>query len=233
MKEQRFPILKKAFMTSLPVLAGYVVLGAGFVMVLKAKGYGVIWAAAMSVFIYAGSMQFVATDLLAGGAGLLTAALTTLLVNARHLFYGISMIDRYKNTGKSKPYLIFGLTDETYSLLVSDDQSLPKKERTRYYLLVSALNQSYWITGSLLGSILGTLLDFNTAGIDFSLTALFLTIVVDQWRGGKHHLSTVLGLLASVACLLVFGPDQFLIPSMILILAMMFGIRKREEVLHE
>lgn len=233
MKDRKFPLLRKAIKATLPVMAGYVVLGAGFGMVLKAKGYGVLWAAAMSVFIYAGSMQFVAINLLTAGASFITSAITTLLVNARHLFYGISMIDRYKDTGKAKPYLIFGLTDETYSLLVSDDGNLPQKERTRYYLLVSALDQSYWVTGSLIGSLLGTLLQFNTDGIDFALTALFITIVVDLWRSGKHHLSTIIGLVASVACLLAFGPDQFLIPAMLLIMAMMFGIRKREEAIHE
>ena len=224
-------VFRKAFQTSLPVMAGYIVLGTGFGMVLKAGGYGLIYALAMSVFIYAGSLQFVLVNLLTGGASFLTTALTSLVVNARHLFYGISMIDRYKPTGKYKPYLIFSLTDETYSLLSTDPRLLPAEQgdRTRFYFLVSLLNQCYWVLGSVIGSALGSVLPINTKGIDFSLTALFLTIVVDQWRSGKHHLITGLGLIISLVCLLVFGPGQFLIPSMILILAAVYAVRGRED----
>ena len=224
-------VFRKAFQTSLPVMAGYIVLGTGFGMVLKAGGYGLIYALAMSVFIYAGSLQFVLVNLLTGGASFLTTAFTSLVVNARHLFYGISMIDRYKPTGKYKPYLIFSLTDETYSLLSTDPRLLPAEQgdRTRFYFLVSLLNQCYWVLGSVIGSALGSVLPINTKGIDFSLTALFLTIVVDQWRSGKHHLITGLGLIISLVCLLVFGPGQFLIPSMILILAAVYAVRGRED----
>lgn len=218
----------KAFRTTLPVMAGYVVLGTGFGMVLSSKGYGLLWALAMSVFIYAGSMQFVAVNLLTGGASLLTVALTTLLVNARHLFYGISMVDRYRNTGRKKPYLIFALTDETYSLLSTDRSPLNPEEQSFFYFCVSLLNQCYWITGSVLGSLLGNIVPFDTRGIDFSLTALFLTIAVDQWRSGKHHLFSVLGLVISLACLLIFGPENFLIPSMAVILAAVFPARRWE-----
>ena len=229
MKKDR--VFYKAFQTSLPVMAGYVVLGTGFGMVLKAAGYGVGLALAMSVFIFAGSMQFVAVNLMTGGASLLTTAVTTLLVNARHLFYGISMIERYQDTGAKKPYLIFSLTDETYSLLSTDPRLMPreKEERHRFYFLVSLLNQSYWVTGCVTGSLLGGILPIDSTGIDFSLTALFLTIVVDQWRSGKHHLPTVLGLIISAACLVIFGPDRFLIPAMLAILAAVYAIRGREE----
>ena len=224
-------VFRKAFQTSLPVMAGYIVLGMGFGMVLKAAGYGLIYALAMSVFIYAGSLQFVIVGLLTGGASFLTTAVTSLMVNARHFFYGISMIDRYRGAGKVKPYLIFSLTDETYSLLSTDPRLLPpeKEDRIRFYFWVSLLDQSYWVTGSVIGSVLGSVLPFNTAGIDFSLTALFLTIVVDQWHSGKHHISTVLGFAISLACLLVFGPDRFLIPSMLLILAAVYGVRGKED----
>ncbi len=227
------PVFSRALKTSLPVMAGYIVLGMGFGMVLQDAGYSMLWALAMSVFIYAGSMQFVMVDLLTGGASLLTVALTTLLVNARHLFYGISMVDRYKDTGKRKPYLIFGLTDETYSLLSTDSRLLPREEqRPSFYFLVSLLNQCYWVTGSVLGSLLGEILPISTRGIDFSLTALFLTIVVDQWRSGKNHLFTGLGFVISIACLLVFGPENFLIPAMLLILASVFLVRGREGKAH-
>ena len=164
-----------ALKRSIPVMAGYIVLGIGFGMLLGAKGYGIIWALAMSVFIYAGSMQYVAIDLITGGASLISAALMTLMVNARHLFYGISMVERYKDTKPYKPYLIFALTDETYSLVCSGDVPEGVEEK-KYFFLVSLLNQIYWVIGSVMGSVLGSVLNINTEGIDFSMTALFLVV---------------------------------------------------------
>ena len=209
---------KKALLATLPVMAGYVVLGTGFGILLSSKGYGPLWSAAMSLLIYAGSMQYLAVDLFSGGAGLLTAAVTTLMVNARHLFYGISMIDKYKDAGWRKPYLIFALTDETYSLNCA---ALPEgvEDAPRYYFLVSLFNQIYWIFGSVLGSVLGAVIPFPTEGIDFALTALFVTVFVEQWKSTGDHIPAILGVIASVACLAVFGPGNFLIPAMILITA--------------
>ena len=204
-------LCKSAFIATLPVLSGYVVLGTGFGILLSAKGFGLGWAIAMSVCIYAGSMQYLAVDLLAGGAGLISAALTTLMVNARHLFYGISMIGKYQDTGWRKPYLIFGLTDETYSLNCAVEK--PKD----YYFLVTLFNQIYWVAGSALGAVLGTVLPFSTEGIDFSLTALFITVFVEQWRSTKDHIPALIGVGASVGCLAVFGAGNFLIPAMIII----------------
>ena len=167
----------------------------------------------MSLFIYAGSMQYVTIDLLAGGAAILEAALMTLMVNARHLFYGISMIERYRNTNPYKPYLIFGLTDETYSLVCSGD--VPEGvDRKKYFFLLTLLNQCYWIAGSVTGSLIGSLITFNTAGIEFSMTALFLVVFVDQWKSAGDHTSAVAGVVMSVVCLLLFGADRFLIPAM-------------------
>ncbi len=206
---------KIAFLDTLPVMTGYLFLGFGFGILMQQNGYGLPWTLAMSVFVYAGSMQYVGIGLLTGGASLLTTALTTLMVNARHLFYGISMIDSYKGTGKRKPYLIFALTDETYSLVCRD--KLPEGvERTAYYLLVSAFDQCYWVIGSCLGVLAGNLpIDFT--GIDFALTALFVTIFVEQWLTSRDHLPALVGVAAAVLCLLVFGADSFLIPTMILI----------------
>lgn len=226
-------VVKTAFISTLPVMAGYVVLGAGFGMILKSKGYGIIWAFLMSLFIYAGSMQFVAVNLLTGGASFLTTALTTLMVNARHLFYGISMIDKYKNTGARKPYLIFALTDETYSLVSTGHEEMERKDYVRYCFLVSLFDQCYWVLGSVLGALIGTLFSFDTTGIDFALTALFLTILVDQWRNSKRHAPALIGLAASLICLLIFGADNFLIPSMLVIAAMLLAIRTKEEKHHE
>lgn len=210
-------MLKRAFVATVPVLTGYMVLGFGFGIVLKANGYGILWSFIMSLLIYAGSMQYVAIGLLSGGASLITTALTTLMVNARHLFYGISMLNKYKNTGKRKPYLIFALTDETYSLVCGDNVDIPEDKKKDYYLLVSLFNHIYWVTGSILGSVAGSLIRFDSTGIDFALTALFLTVFMEQWLSEKNHKPAIIGVLCSAVCLVIFGADKFLIPAMALI----------------
>ena len=217
--------MKYALKCSLPVMAGYLVLGMGFGILLETKGYGIWWALAMSVFIYAGSMQYVAIDLISGGASFLSAALMTLMVNARHLFYGISMLDRYKETGAKKPYLIFSLTDETYSLVCSGD--VPEGvEQKKYFFWVSLFDQFYWVIGSVTGSLIGSLITFNTAGIEFSMTALFVVVFVEQWKSAHSHLSALIGVITSVICLLIFGADSFLIPAMIAITVVLTLFRK-------
>ena len=215
--------VKTAFLRSLPVMAGYVVLGIGFGILLKQAGYGLVWSFLMSLTIYAGSMQYVAISLLTSGASLITAALTTLMVNARHLFYGLSMLEKYKGAGKKKPYLIFSLTDETYSLLCSETMD----QGHGYAFWVSLFNQGYWILGCVLGSLLGTLLTFDTAGIEFSMTALFVTVLVEQWLTTRNHLPAILGLISSIACLLIFGADSFLIPAMIAITVLLLLTKNR------
>lgn len=208
--------LRTTFLDTVPVMTGYVFLGFGFGILLHQNGYGVWWAAAMSLFIYAGSMQYVAVSLLSGGIGLLTAALTTFVVNARHLFYGISMVDAYKGSGKKKPYLIFALTDETYSL-VSRAQCPQGISKHGYCFLVSLFNHAYWVCGSVLGSLAGSLIPINYEGIDFVLTALFVTIFVEQWLSTADHLPALIGVCATAVSLMLFGQDVFLIPSMVLI----------------
>ena len=227
MKQENSHLLRRAFVVTLPVMAGYVVLGTGFGILFQSKGYGILWAMAMSLFVYAGSMQYLAVDLLTGGVGLLAAALTTLMVNARHLFYGISMIGKYQNMGPYKPYLIFGLTDETYSLNCND---LPEDigNAPRYYFLVTILNQIYWVLGTALGSLLGQIIPFSTEGIDFSLTALFITVFVEQWKSTGDHVPALIGLGSSVICLLIFGTGNFLIPTMVLITLCLTIYRKTE-----
>lgn len=223
---------KYAFVRSLPIMAGYIVLGLGFGVLLQSKSYGVGWALAMGGLIYAGSMQYVAIDLLAGGASLISAALMTLMVNARHLFYGISMLERYKDTGAVKPYLIFALTDETYSVVCSGD--VPDGvDRKKYYFWVSLLDQFYWVVGCVAGALLGSVLPFDTTGIDFSMTALFLVVMVEQWRSTRDHTPALVGLGVSLVCLLIFGSSNFLIPSMIgitVVLTLLRGtMEKRKE----
>ena len=208
--------VRAAFLDTVPVMAGYLFLGFGFGIVLYQSGYGVLWALAMSLFIYAGSMQYLTVSLLSGGAGLLTAAMTTLLVNARHLFYGISMVDTYKGAGKKKPYMVFALTDETYSL-VSQNQMPDGVSRHSYCFLVSLFDQIYWVVGSVVGSVAGSVLPFNFEGIDFALTALFVTIFVEQWLSTDNHKPAIIGVAATALCLALFGRDLFLIPSMVII----------------
>lgn len=220
--------VKQAFYKSIPVMAGYVVLGTGFGILLRNAGYGVLWAAAMSLLIYAGSMQYVGVSLLTGGASVLTTLLTTFMVNARHLFYSISMVDTYKDAGKYNPYMIFALTDETYSLLC--DGKVPEgADPNTYRFLVSLFNHSYWVTGCVIGSLLGSVLPFSTAGIEFSMTALFIASFTEQWLTTRDHIPALTGLLSTLVCLVIFGRDRFLIPAMLLITLVLTLLRRREE----
>lgn len=222
----------RAFLDTLPVMAGYVFLGFGFGILMYQSGYGVLWSGAMSLFIYAGSMQYMAVSLLTGGASLITTALTTIVVNARHLFYGISMVDVYRGAGRKKPYMIFALTDETYSLV---SQNLPPEGISRhgYCFLVSLFDQSYWVGGTVLGALAGRLIPINYEGIEFVLTALFVTIFTEQWLSTKSHFPAVTGAAATAVCLLVFGKDIFLIPSMVLIAAILILQPKLRRNRHE
>ena len=221
-------IIKQAFIKSLPVMAGYVVLGIGFGILLRGAGYGVLWAFAMSAFIYAGSMQYVGVSLLTGGASILTTALTTFMVNARHLFYSISMVDRYKDAGKYKPYMIFALTDETYSLLSGGEDPFKNEEAlNKYRFWVSLFDQSYWVTGCVLGSLLGAVIPFSTKGIEFSMTALFIASFTEQWLTTRDHLPALTGLLSTLVCLVIFGAERFLIPAMLLITLILTVVRGR------
>jgi len=210
-------------------MAGYMVLGFGFGIIAQKSGYGIVWVLAMSGLIYAGSMQYVAISLLTGGASLLTAAVTTLMVNARHLFYGISMVEPYDKVGKGKAYRIFALTDETYSL-VCTAEGPDGTDFRQYSFFVSLLDHVYWVTGSALGAVAGSLITFNTAGVDFAMTALFITVFVEQWKSSNNHLPALIGLAASIVCLVLFGSENFLIPAMAVIsLALYLGRRWMEK----
>lgn len=221
--------IKKAFIASVPVLAGYLALGFGFGIILNSNGYGIFLAFIMSLFIYAGSMQYLAVSLLVADASLITVALTTFVVNVRHLFYGISIMDKYKNVGKVKPYLIFALTDETYSLLCTDNPIVPENRKKYYYFFVSLFNHMYWITGSVLGATVGSLVEFNSQGIDFTLTALFVTIFIEQWISNKKHASAIIGVVASAVCVVIFGSQSFLIHAMLLITILLCVSKEEKE----
>ena len=218
-------IINRAFLDSLPVLSGYMVLGIGFGIILEKEGYGFIWAFLMSALIYAGSMQYAGVELISSMASLPVVAITTLMVNARHLFYGISMIDKYKGAGTKKPYMIFALTDETYSLVCYTKYDR-KEDNHLYSFFVSLFNQCYWVAGSLIGSILGSALPFDTRGIEFSMTALFVTVFVEQWVTVKDHSPALAGVGCTLLCLLIFGSESFLIPAMLLILLSLLILRR-------
>ena len=202
-----------AFRQSLGVLFGYVFLGTAFGILLRQAGFGALWSLAFSGLVYAGSLQFVLAGFLAAPTALPTVALMSLFINARHLFYGLSFIERFRSMGKKRPYMIFSLTDETYSVLCGMDEVPAGVDKNGAMFLVALLDQLYWVAGSLLGTFAGGLpLDFT--GIDFSMTALFLVIFLEQWRGAKSHLPALLGLGCGAVFLMALGPDNFLLPAL-------------------
>lgn len=220
--------LRVALQRTLPVLAGYLALGTAFGLLLNGIGLGVFWAAAMSILVYAGSAQFLAVSLIAGGTSLPQVALLTFLLNFRHFFYGLSMVGRYQGMGRRKGYLIFSLTDETYALLAA---GLPpaRVDPADYYFTVSLLDHCYWVAGSVLGATVGELITFDTTGVDFAMTALFVVLAVEQWKQAKRHAPALCGLCCGIVCLLIFGPDLFLIPALAAIVAAMLVLRRRLE----
>lgn len=223
-----------AFRQSLGVLFGYVFLGTAFGILLRQAGFGALWSLAFSGLVYAGSLQFVLAGFLAAPTALPTVALMSLFINARHLFYGLSFIERFRSMGKKRPYMIFSLTDETYSVLCGMDEVPAGVDKNGAMFLVALLDQLYWVAGSLLGTFAGGLpLDFT--GIDFSMTALFLVIFLEQWRGAKSHLPALLGLGCASVFLLVLGADNFLLPALcttvaVLLLARPVLNREKEAV---
>ena len=217
--------LKAAFPYTVPVMTGYLFMGIAFGILLRSKGYHVGWALLMSVTIYAGSMQFVAINLLTTAFDLVAVALMTLLVNARHLFYGLSMLEHFKGMGKLKGYMMFSLTDETFSLFCS---AIPPKEVDKkwFNFFIAFLDQSYWVLGSVIGAALGSFIKFETKGIDFVMTALFVVIFIEQWQSNKKHIPAIVGVAATYLCLLVFGLDKFIIPAMGLIVFVLLIFKK-------
>lgn len=226
--EKTLKALKAAFPHTIPVMTGYIFLGMAFGILLESKGYDFGWSILMSIFIYAGSMQFVAVNLLVSAFDPISAFLITLIVNSRHLFYGISMLEKFKGTGNKKGYLICGLTDETYSLLCSLDAP-DGVDRTGFMFCITLLNQIYWVAASAAGSILGSVITIDTNGIDFVMTALFIVIFINQWKSKKAHAPAIIGIASSVICLMLFGAGSFIIPSMILIVTVLTVLRNRLE----
>lgn len=224
--------IKKAFAAAfphtIPIFAGFWFLGLTYGIYMNVSGFSFWYPMLMSITIFAGSMEFVAVNLLLGAFNPLQALVMTLMINARHLFYGISMLDKYKGTGWKKFYLIFGMCDETFSINYTAE--IPEgTDRGWFMFAVTFLNQCYWFLGATLGGIFGSFIHFNTEGIDFVMTAMFVVIFMEQWLKDEKHTSAILGLGLSLLCLAAFGADNFIIPSMLGILGTLTLLRGRLE----
>ena len=216
---------KEALPYTLSICAGFLFLGLAYGIYMNSMGFSFVYPMIMRVTIFAGSMEFVAASLMLTAFDPLNALVLSLMVNARHLFYGISMIDKFRGVGKKKYYLIFGMCDETFS--INCTAQLPEDvDRGWFMFYVTLLNQIYWFAGATLGGLLGGLIPFSTEGIEFVLVALFVVIFLDQWIKSKKHTPALIGLAASVACLVIFGATQFILPAMALILVVLTLLRK-------
>ena len=223
-KNGRFAALRAAFPHAIPVLAGYTFLGIAYGILAQSKGIPLFIILLMSLLIFSGSMQFVAVSLLTAAFDPIAAFLVALAVNARYLFYGVSMLEEFRGMGAAKFYLIFGMTDETFAIISATPA--PKSiARKPFIFWITFLDQLYWVCGSLLGALAGSLFPFDTTGIDFVMTALFMAIFVEQWQGGRGRLAAVVGVVCALACLLIFGAENFMIPAMASILLVLSFLR--------
>ena len=220
--------LAAAFPVTLPVLMGYLSIGVAFGLMLERAGFNFIWAFFMSLTIYAGSGQYLAVELLSTAAGLGTVAVMTLLINFRHLVYGLSMLEKFRGMGWRKFYMIFSLTDETYALLAGAAVPVGVSPKD-FYFAVAILDHLYWIAGSVIGGVAGGLLSLDITGIDFAMTALFVVIAVDQWKAVREHLPALLGAGCTLLFLILVGEEQMLLPALGAIVAALLLLRPRLE----
>lgn len=217
--------LKCAFPHTIPIFAGFCFLGMTYGIYMKVSGFAFWYPMLMSLVIYGGSLEFVAVSMLLAPYAPMQAFLMTLMIQARHLFYGIAMLDKFRGMGWKKPYLIFGMCDETFSINCTAE--IPENvDRGWFYFFVTLLNQIYWVLGATAGGLVGGLIRFNTEALDFVMMAMFVVIFLEQWRKEKRHDSAAVGMAASVVCLAIFGADNFLIPTMVCILAVLTALRK-------
>lgn len=224
--------LKFAFPKTIPIFAGFWFLGLSYGILMNVQGFSFVYPMIMSLTIFGGSLEFVAVSMLLSSFAPLQTLLLTLMIQARHLFYGISMLEKYKCTGWKKPYLIFGLCDESFSINYSTD--VPEDvDKGWFMFFVTLLNHIYWFTGATLGGLLGSLLHFNTEGLSFVMTAMFVVIFLDQWLKEKHHISSVIGFSASLLCLMLFGSENFMIPTMMCIIIFLTVFRKPIESMED
>lgn len=220
-----FKALRAAFPYTIPIFAGFWFLGLTYGIYMNVSGFSFIYPMLMSLTIFGGSLEFIAVNLLLGAFSPIQALSVTLMIQARHLFYGIAMLDKFKGMGWKKPYLIFGMCDETFS--INYTAQIPESVDEGWFMFwVTALNHFYWFSGSTIGGLLGSLIHFNTEGLDFVMTAMFVVIFLEQWLKEKKHWTALIGLGASVLCLISFGADNFLIPTMAVILALLTFMRK-------
>lgn len=217
-----------AFKVSIPVMMGYGVLGFAFGLLITSLNYPWYIALLMSIFIYAGALQFLAVGFFSAKLGLLDIFITSLFVNIRQSFYGLSVLKKFKKSGKLKPYLIFGLTDETYALLTTIKENDQLKSKY-YYFYLTALNQSYWVTGTILGAIFGAMVEFDTKGLDFSLTALFVVLAIEQYKVNKNYIPFTIGAVASVLAFILVPINNMLIFAIVSSIIGMFIFKKRLE----
>lgn len=214
-----------AFPHTIPIFAGFWFLGMTYGIYMNVSGFSFWYPLIMSLTIFGGSLEFVAVSMLLSPFAPLQVFIMTLMIQARHLFYGISMLDKFKGMGWKKPYLIFGMCDETFSINYTAE--IPEDvDRGWFYFWVTLLNRFYWVSGATIGGILGNFITFNTKGVDFVMTAMFVVIFMEQWLKEKHHASEWIGLGSSVVCLVLFGADNFLVPTMICILVLLTALQK-------
>ena len=227
---------KRAIPYTIPVLTGYLFIGTAFGVMYAEKGYSFLWAILMSLLVYAGSGQYLAVNFFVPGISFLQVIFLTFMVNVRHVFYGISLVERFNRFGKSRWYMIFGLTDETYSLLCTT--KVPKDvDEEKFLLAITILDHSYWTLGSAIGAIAGTVLPISSEGIDFAMTALFVVVFIEQWMEKKNRISEIIGVAVAFISLQIFGADGFVLPAMLCIMLVLFAGRKRlgqreDEVCH-
>ncbi len=227
-KGGRLFALKTAFPATIPVLTGYLCLGMAFGVLMQTNGYGPLWAILMSLLVYAGSIQFLSIALLTTAFDPLQAFLLSVMVNARHIFYGLSVLGKYRGLGKIRAFLIFGLTDETFSL-VSSLEPPEGMERGTFYFWISFLDYLYWVGGAALGAVAGNFITFDTTGLDFALTALFVVLFLEQWKHRENRPAAMIGVGCTIVSLVIFGADNVVIPAMVLILAVLMAGRKKLE----
>lgn len=219
---------KKAFPYTIPVLTGYLFIGIAFGVMYAEKGYSALWAVLMSLLVYAGSGQYLAVQFFVPGMSLVQVVFMTLMVNVRHVFYGLSLLDKFNQMGKKRWYMIFALTDETYSLLCTTN--IPENvDKNKFLFAIALMDQSYWIIGSFIGGVLKSVLPFNAEGIEFAMTALFVVIFIEQWMEKKNRIPAVIGVAAAIICLQIFGTANFVLPTMLSIILVLFVSRKRLE----
>lgn len=217
--------LKAAFPNTIPIFAGFWFLGMAYGIYMNVSGFSFWYPMLMALTIFGGSLEFVAATMLLGAFAPLQTLIMALMIQARHLFYGIAMLDKFKGMGWKRFYLIFGMCDETFS--INYTAKIPEDvDRGWFMFFVTLLNHLYWVTGSTIGGLLGSLITFDTEGLDFVMTAMFVVIFLDQWLKEKKHYTALIGVLASAVCLLCFSADSFMIPTMACILCLLTVFRR-------